>query len=29
MINVSFNQGIFHDFLKAANVIPKQKKEKN
>ena len=26
MINVSFNQGIFHDFLKVANVIPKHKK---
>ena len=26
MINVSFNKGIFPDFLKVANVIPKHKK---
>ena len=29
MINVSFNKGIFPDFLKVANVIPTYKKEKN
>ena len=26
MINVSFNKGIFSDFLKVANVIPIHKK---
>ena len=26
MINISFNKGIFLDFLKAANVIPVHKK---
>ena len=29
MINVSFNKGIFPDFLKVTNVIPIYKKEKN
>ena len=29
MINVSFNKGIFPDFLKVANVIPLHKKVKN
>ena len=29
MINVSFNKGIFPDFLKNANVISIYKKEKN
>ena len=29
MINVSFNKGIFPDFLKVANIIPIHKKVKN
>ena len=29
MINVSFNKGIFLDFLKVANIVPIHKKEKN